>query len=196
MVRFSKGTGLVAGAGLIATVWALAVHPYQVDSLHSSVAFGVPIAGGLSTLQGRFNKFNAVINYDPNDATRSSVKATIDVSSLDTGVAARDKHTLGKDGFDVEKYPTITFLSKRIAKDGEGFDCVGELNFRGIRKEITIHFHPTGSRSMGENQKLLGFQGTFKIDRRDYGMNWQMSHDNDWIGNVAEVQLSVLARPK
>lgn len=192
----TKSLGIAAGASLFLVAFALVAHPYQVDALHSSVGFNVPVAGGLSSLQGRFNKFNATIEYDATDATRSSVQATIDVNSLDTGVPARDKHTLGKDGFYASKYPTITFRSKKIVKSGDGFDCLGELNLRGVKRDVSIHFKSTGARSISENQQLVGFAGAFRIDRRDYGMNWQMAHNTDWIGYNADIFLNILARPK
>lgn len=197
MLTSPKSLGITASTTILfTTIYTLAAHQYQVDSLHSSVTFAVPVAGGLSTLQGRFNKFAAVIEYDPDNAARSSVHADIDVSSLDTGVLARDKHTLGKDGFDIARFPNITFNSKRVFPSGDGFDCVGDLTLRGVKKEVSIHFRPTGSRTINEHQKLIGFQGGFKIDRREYGMNWQMAHNSDWIGNTADIQVNVLARPK
>ena len=194
MLITNRTLGVAAGAAVFVAAYAFAAQTYQVDALHSSVGFTVPVAGGLSNLQGRFNKFTAVIDLDENTPSKSKVTATIDVYSLDTGVAARDKHTLGKDGFDAAKYPSINFVSKKVLKRADGFDCLGDLTLRGVKKEITIHFSPTGSRNMNQH-KLLGFQGNFAIDRRDFGMNWQMSHDTDWIGNSVEVQLHVLARP-
>ena len=194
MLITTRTLGVAVGAAVVVAAYAFAAQTYQVDSLHSSVGFTVPVAGGLSNLQGRFNKFTATIDLDENNPTKSRVAANIDVFSLDTGVEARDKHTLGRDGFDAAHFPTISFVSKKISKRGEAFDCLGDLTLRGVKKEVAIHFSPTGTRNMNQH-KLLGFQGNFTIDRRDFGMNWQMSHDTDWIGNRVDVQLHVLARP-
>lgn len=197
MERFSKLAYALAGSTVAATALAyVASGTYAVDSLHSNIGFSVPIAGGLSHMQGKFNKFSATIDYDPSNPGRSSVKATIDVNSLNTGVPGRDKHTLGLDGFYAERYPTITFVSKRVEKIDNGFKCTGDLTMRGIKKEIAIQFHQTGTRSAGEGVKLIGFEGGFKMNRRDYGLKWEMPHAADWIGDNVEVQISVIARPR
>jgi polyisoprenoid-binding protein YceI len=147
-------------------------------------------------MQGRFNKFKADIKYDPNNLTNSSVNATIYVTSLDTGVAGRDLHTLGKEGFDAARYPIITFVSKRIEKDGQGFRAIGDLTMRGVKKEVVMPFRVTGTRNLGEGMTLLGFEGGFKLNRRDYGLRWEMPGNLNWIGNEVTAEFSVLARPQ
>lgn len=187
------GVGTVVVATAIASVFA---KTYVLDTPHSAVGFTVPIAGGLSHMQGRFNKFKAEIKYDPNNLASSSVNATIYVSSLDTGVAGRDLHTLGKEGFDSARYPVITFVSKRIEKNGQEYKAFGDLTMRGVKKEVVMPFRVTGNKSLGEGMSLLGFEGGFKLNRRDYGLRWEMPGSLNWIGNEVAVQFSVLARPQ
>lgn len=168
---------------------------YVADTSHSQVAFSVPVAGGLAHLGGRFNDFEVHINYNPNNLSRSSVKAVIQVKSLDTGVPGRDNHTLGKEGFYASKYPTITFESTRIEKSGANFNAIGNLTLRGVTKPITVPFRQTGTRPLGEKMSLIGFEGQFRINRRDYGLNWQFPGSKDWIGNTIDISISILARP-
>ncbi len=197
MKRLSQiAYGLVASTAVVAAIAAAGPGTFSVIGLHSNVGFSVPIAGGLSHLQGKFSKFKASIVYDPSALSKSSVKATIDASSLDTGDLGRDKHTLGKEGFYVSKYPTITFNSKRIEKAGSGFRCIADLTMRGVKKEVVVLFHQTGSRNIGEGVTLIGFEGGFKIDRRDYGLLWEMPGSAGWVGDKVEVQISVIARPQ
>lgn len=197
MKRLSKlAYGLVATTAVAVAAYA-AVGPgtYSVINLHSNVGFSVPIAGGLSHLQGKFTKYSAAIVYDPSALSKSSVKATIDANSLDTGDTMRDKHTLGKEGFWTAKYPNITFVSKRIDKAGDGFKCTADMTMRGVKKEVVVMFHQTGTRNVGEGVSLIGFEGGFKIDRRDYGLKWEMPGSADWVGDSVEIQISVIARP-
>ncbi len=170
--------------------------PYVCDSQHSYIGFAVPVAGGLAHLQGQFTKYSVSIDYNPQNLGRSSVKAEIKTASLDTGIPGRDNHTLGKDGFYASKYPKITFESTRIEKAGSGFKALGNLTIRGVTKPITIAFRQTGTRPLGEKMSLIGFEGGFRIDRRDYGLKWQFPSSKDWIGNTIEVKLSILARPQ
>lgn len=197
MKRLSKiAYGLVATTTVAAAAYAaMAPGTFSVISLHSNVGFSVPIAGGLSHLQGKFTKYSAAIVYDPSALSKSSVKATIDATSLDTGDAMRDKHTIGKEGFWAAKYPTITFVSKRIEKAGNGFRCTADMTMRGVKKEVVVQFHQTGTKNVGEGVSLIGFEGGFKVDRRDYGLNWEMPGSPDWVGNSVDIQISVIARP-
>jgi polyisoprenoid-binding protein YceI len=197
MDKISKFAIAGAGAAIFAGAYAsIVAKTFVLDAPHSAVGFTVPIAGGLSHMQGRFNKFKAEIKYDPNNLPGSSVNATIYVSSLDTGVAGRDLHTLGKEGFDASRYPVITFVSKRIEKDGKNFKAVGDLTMRGVKKEIVVPFHVTGARTLGEGMTLLGFEGGFRVNRTDFGLRWEMPGSLNWVGHDVDVQISVLARPQ
>lgn len=195
MTMKTKTLAAITGALAISVAYALEVQNYSVDGEHSSISFSVPVAGGLVHLQGRFNRFTAELNYVPNDYEHSSVKAVIDVASLDTGVPGRDHHTLDSEGFNAAKYPHITFVSKKIEKMGNGFDATGDLTLKGVKKEIHVLFHSTGSQTISKGVTLLGFEGSFSINRRDYGMKWEMPHNPSWIGDDVEVHISVLARP-
>jgi polyisoprenoid-binding protein YceI len=88
----------------------------KVDRNHSTIGFAVPILGGLSRVTGKFTDFDLAVVYDETDITKSSVNATIRVTSIDTGVADRDKDLRSAGFFDVDKYPTITFVSHTIEK--------------------------------------------------------------------------------
>ena len=194
LARIMLATG---GAAAVTVAFAVVANEtFVLDKPHSAVGFTVPIAGGLSHMRGRFNGFRAQIKYRPNDLTHSSVKATIDVATLDTGVPGRDKHTLGAAGFDAAKYPQILFASKRIEKSGQGFNAIGDLTMRGVKKEVVIPFHQTGTRTLGEGMSLIGFEGKLRLDRRDYGLRWEMPGDARWVGDLVDIDFSVLARPQ
>lgn len=198
MTKTTRNT-LTAAAALSCAAMLLAdalPGAYVCDTLHSQVSFSVPVAGGLAHLGGRFDKFQVKVNYNPTNLARSSVNASIDVKSLNTGAPGRDGHTLGKDGFYASKYPKITFESTRIEKDGKNFKALGNLSMRGVTKPITIPFKQTGTRPLGEKMSLIGFEGQFSLNRQDYGLKWQFPRSKDWIGNDIMVKISILVRPQ
>jgi polyisoprenoid-binding protein YceI len=86
---------------------------YRIDTNHSTVGFSIPIMGGLSKVNGKFTDFTVILTNDEKDITKSSVSVIIKATSINTGIPARDNHLRTADFFDVEKYPEITFRSKR-----------------------------------------------------------------------------------
>src|SRR5580692_3257170 len=90
---------------------------WNIDAAHSGINFSIRHMV-VSKVRGRFTKFTGTVRLDDGDLTRSSVEATIDASSIDTGTAQRDTHLRSPDFFDVEKFPTLLFRSTRIEKVG------------------------------------------------------------------------------
>src|SRR5205085_9866399 len=96
---------------------AIATDTYNIDPMHSSIGFGVSHMV-INTVHGKFNEFSGTVTVDGKEV--KDAKGTIQTKSIDTGVANRDKHLRSADFFDVEKYPTITFVSKKTeTKDGQ-----------------------------------------------------------------------------
>ena len=175
---------------------AYAATPLSVDSVHSNVGFSVPIMGGMAQVSGKFSQFSVDLNYDESDITKSTVQATINATSIDTGIEARDKHLRTPDFFDVEKFPDITFKSKLIAKNGKAFMMTGDFTMHGVTKEISFPFTTTGScydKKAAKSTPPCGFNATLKIDRRDYGITYVRKGDADFIGNIVDVNLNMLA---
>jgi polyisoprenoid-binding protein YceI len=168
--------------------------PFRIDINHSNIGFAVPIASGLSKVRGKFSEFKMDLKYDDKDVTKSTVEVKIAAKSVDTGIDKRDEHLRTADFFDVEKFPEITFKSKRIVKKGKRLTLIGDFTMHGVTKEISFPFSITG-RQFEEKEKLLtlGFLATLKINRRDFGVNY--SHDvPDFIGDVVEIELSIVTR--
>lgn len=168
---------------------------FKVDTNHSTVGFNVPMLGGLSKVTGKFSSFNVDIVYDEKDVTKSSVTATIKAESIDTGIEGRDKHLRTADFFEVEKYPEITFVSKKVEKKGKNLSVTGDFSMHGVTKEITIPFIVVGKhKKEGSDAETYGFSGNLKIDRRDYGINYQHKTVPNWVGYEVEINLFILTR--
>jgi polyisoprenoid-binding protein YceI len=183
-------------AVVLAAVPALpAVTKYEADVAHSNVGFAVPILGGLSRVRGKFNDFNVSITYDDADVTKSSVTATIKAASVDTGIERRDAHLRRPDFFDAEKFPEITFQSKRIEKRGDKeFVAHGTFTMRGVAKEIALPFTINGVQKSPDGKTTLGVTARTTVNRKDYGVSFANPQSPDFLGDVVEIELNVVTR--
>ncbi len=185
---------------LVATFWVAAYAasaPLAVDSNHSSVSFNLPILGGLSKVTGKFGQFKADLNFDKSDITKSSVVATIRADSISTGIGARDNHLKTADFFDVEKYPEITFKSKKVEKKGGKYILTGDFSMHGVTKEISFPFTISGSCADKKAEAVdgpCGFSATLQLNRKDYGIAYERKDNADFMGDVVNVDLSILTQ--
>lgn len=163
---------------------------YVIDTNHSTIGFAVSIMG-MSEVTGKFVDFTGrIVVPDEADLTKATVQVVIKTSSIDTGIADRDKHLRTADFFDAVNYPEITFKSQEIKRVGEGYAVIGDFTMRGVTKRLTIPFQLTG------HEKVLGARATFPLNRRDYGVSWSRVMDNgaQFAADVVTVELRVLTR--
>src|SRR5687767_1093342 len=160
-------------AALAVVLAALPAYPavtkYDADVAHSNVGFSIPILGGLSHVRGKFNDFSVEIVYDDKDVTKSTVRAVIKASSIDTGIERRDAHLRNPDFFDVEKFPEITFQSTRVEQKGKDFVAHGTFTMHGVSKEVALPFTINGVNKGAEGKTVLGATARTTLNRRDFG---------------------------
>ena len=145
---------------------------YNFDKSHSFIQFKVKHMG-LVEVPGFFRDFTGTVNYDANDVTKSTVEFKAMATSIDTGVAGRDRHLRTADFFDVEKFPELTFKSTKVEKKGKGMIVTGDLTMRGVTKSVSIPFAIAGWLPAGERAGMkMGIAGETSINRRDFGVNW------------------------
>ena len=145
---------------------------YNFDKAHSFIGFKIKHMG-LIEVPGFFRDFTGTVNYNAEDAGKSSVEFTAKATSIDTGVAGRDRHLRSADFFDVEKFPDLMFKSTKVEKRGKNWLVTGDLTIRGVTKTITFPFDiagwlPADDRSGGK----MGITAETTINRRDYGVNY------------------------
>ncbi len=168
---------------------------YVVDKNHSNVGFAVPILGGLSKVSGKFTDFDVQINYDESDITKSSVTANIKATSIDTGIENRDKHLRNADFFDVEKFPEITFQSKRIEKKGNKLTAFGTFTMHGVSREVALPFTITGRyKDPKDGAMSLGFSSRLTLNRQEYGIAYRNKDRPTFIGDEVEIELDLIMR--
>ena len=145
---------------------------YNFDKAHGFIGFKVKHMG-LIEVPGFFRDFTGTVNYDNADPTRSTVEFTAKATSVDTGVAGRDRHLRTADFFDVEKFADLTFKSTKVEKKGKGWIVSGDLTMRGVTKAVTIPFEITGFVPGSDRAGAkIGIAGETLINRRDFGVNY------------------------
>ncbi len=146
---------------------------WEIDSAHSSASFSVRHMM-VSNVRGEFGKLTGMASYDPAHPTAATVEATIDASTINTREPKRDAHLKSADFFDVANHPTITFKSKKVTAADKGhLKITGDLNMRGITKEVTLAVDgPTAAMKDMMGGQRMGATATTKINRKDFGLNW------------------------
>lgn len=190
-VTFALAVGLCTA--VFAQAASAAPTTYSVDKTHSSVGF--KIRHLVSKSAGRFDKFSGTIVADRADLTKSSIDLTIDATSIDTDNENRDGHLKSADFFDVEKYPTITFKSSKIEKAGEDlYNVTGDFTMRGVTKSIVVPVKVLGFTDGPGG--MAGFESTFTINRKDYGVEWNKTLDAGGflLGDEVDVNITIESR--
>lgn len=160
-----------------ALVWTAAAHAavYKLDPDHSSVGFRVRHLVG--HVNGQFDKFQGTFEYDPKDLKVWKASATIDASSIDTKVAARDKHLRSEDFLDAAEHPAITFVStKAFGKKGDHVKLEGKLSIRGVTKKVVLDLEIGGTDKDSGGNEHAAFTATTRIHRKDFELTW-----NDFV---------------
>ena len=149
-----------------------AAATWKIDPEHSNIMFQVRHLG-LVEVKGIFQKFSGTLNLEDNIA-KSSVNVTIDAASVATGVEKRDEHLRTADFFDVAKYPTITFVSKKVTPAEHGkLKVIGDLTIHGITKEAVLNVTgPTKEVKDPKGNIRRGLSATTTINRPDYGLTY------------------------
>lgn len=186
---------LLTAAALCGSILtARADATYKIDPVHSSISFKV--RHFFSYVNGSFKKFEGTINVDSDHPEKSSVNATIQTESVDTGNDKRDADLRSTDFFDAAKFPTITFKSKSVKQNGpESGDITGGLTMHGVTREITLHVKFLGKGKGMGGHAISGWQVTAgPIKRGDYGLAWSKTIEGTAVvGQDVEVTIEVEA---
>jgi polyisoprenoid-binding protein YceI len=144
---------------------------YTIDSTHSRLGFSARHAM-VTTVRGQFDDYAGSAHVDTATPAHSNVSVTIQATSIDTTAEDRDGHLRSADFFDVEQFPTITFVSTDVERDGDDWNITGDLTIKGVTKSVTIPFELTGSAQDPFGNTRIGFEGATSINRKDFGLTW------------------------
>jgi polyisoprenoid-binding protein YceI len=149
-------------------IWAL-------DPTHSEIQFKVKHLM-ISTVTGNFNAFSANVETDGDDFSTANISFSADIDSISTGDAQRDGHLKSPDFFDAAQFPTITFASTSLKlHGGELYKLTGNLTMHGITKEVELDAELGGIAKDPWGNTKVGFTLSGKINRKDFGLNWNVA---------------------
>jgi polyisoprenoid-binding protein YceI len=149
--------------GYVAGTWAL-------DPTHSDITFSVRHLA-ISKVRGSFEKFDVTVVTAENPLD-STIKATVDVASVNTNQADRDGHLRTSDFFAIDEFPTMEFVSTGLRTKGDIVYIDGDLTLRGVTKPVTLEGELGGFTTDGYGQTKAGASASTKINRLDFGVNW------------------------
>jgi polyisoprenoid-binding protein YceI len=165
---------LVASLGMS----ALAAH-YDVDPVHTALIYRIKHLQS-SYSYGRFDGPTGTFDYDAASPEASTFELSVKVDDIDTGNSQRDGHLKSPDFFNEKQFPTITFKSTSVKKDGEDkLDVTGDLTLHGVTKSITVPLTIVGTGKGMAGETRTGFEGTVEFKRSDFGMT-------GWAGVVGD----------
>ncbi|TLP39449.1 YceI family protein [Arcobacter arenosus] len=155
------------GMASILAAGALYAGTYNVDASHSNVGFKVKHLM-ISNVTGKFDKFSGSFEFDEKSGKVTSVDGTVEVASINTDNEKRDGHLKSADFFDAGKYPTITFKVDKI----EDEKAYGKFTMRGVTKDVEFDIENTATVTDPWGNKRVGVEISGKVNRKDYGVNW------------------------
>ena len=151
---------------------------WEFDPAHTRIGFSAKHAM-VATVRGAFNDVDGSFVADLDDMTRSSVQVTLKVASVDTRNEQRDGHLKSGDFFDVEKWPEITFTSTNVEEvEDNAYMITGDLTIRDITRQVVIPLELLGVDTDHDGFIRAGFEGSRRINRRDFGLEWNVPLDS------------------
>ena len=193
MQALRKSAIFTALLALTAAVASAQVSRWQIDPAHSEADFTIKHMG-ISNVHGRFGNVNGSLTLDDNGITKSNVNATVDVTTVDTGVAQRDTHLKSPDFFDSAKYPEMTFVSKNLSSVDGQLQLTGDLTLHGVTKSVTLAVEGPSKEQLDPYGKTRrAFSATTTIHRQDFGLTWNgnLKSGDSVLGDDVKVELDI-----
>jgi polyisoprenoid-binding protein YceI len=171
----------------------MAASTWNIDPTHTDVLFSAKHMM-VTTVRGKFASVSGAVEGDPQDPSAAKGTFTIDVASLNTGVEQRDGHLRSADFFDVENYPTATFVSTKVeSKGGSDYRVTGDLTIRGTTRPVTFDVEVLGVYSGMDGSRRVGLHAEAKINREDFGLTWNVALESGgWlVGKEIRLELDI-----
>lgn len=176
---------LVLPAFAFASTWV-------IDPEHSNIGFKVRHLM-VSNVKGSFDKHTGTVDINDKDITKSKVEVSIDTKSINTNVQKRDEHLRSADFFDVAKFPTMTFVSKKVAKAGnDKLKVTGDLTLHGVTKEVVLDVEGLSQESKDPWGNIRrGATASTKINRKDFGLVWNKALETGGVVVGDEITITL-----
>jgi polyisoprenoid-binding protein YceI len=166
---------------------------WKADPAHSQIGFSARHLM-ISKVRGRFTGYDVTI-VTGEDPLASSVAATIELASIDTGFGPRDDHLRSADYLEIEKHPTMTYRSTGVRRAGDGWAVDGDLTLHGVTRQVPLAVELTGCRPDPFGGHRAGFSATTQIDRHDFGIDLTVPMDGGGVvvGDKVSISLDIQA---
>lgn len=168
---------------------------WEIDSSHSSVHFSVRHLV-IAKVRGTFARWSGTVQVPDGDFSKGTVSVTIDASSINTGVDQRDAHLKSADFFDVEQYPELSFVGKRVEpRSKTEIDVVGDLTIKGVTREVILRVEQHGEAKDPWGNLRAAFTAKTSIDRKDFGLTWNQALETGgvMVGDRVEIEAEIEA---
>ncbi|HZU84031.1 MAG TPA: YceI family protein [Polyangiaceae bacterium] len=166
---------------------------YTVDNAHSDIGFSVRHMV-FAKVRGHFTKWTAQLSIDESDPSKSTLEVSLDAASIDTREPQRDAHLKSADFLDVERYPKITYKSRRVQRTGDKqFKVVGDLTIHGVTREAGLDVEELGrGKDPWGNDRVL-YSAKASINRTDFGLKWNQALETGGvlIGEKVDIEVDV-----
>jgi polyisoprenoid-binding protein YceI len=170
---------------------AAQVREWRIDPAHSAANFSVRHMM-VTNVRGQLGKIKGTAKFDPADPRTGSVEGMIDAAGIDTREPKRDAHLRSPDFLDTQKYPTITFKSKRVEVVRPGaLKVVGDLTIRDVTKEVSLNVEGPAPPVAGRGGARSGLTATTTISRKDFGITWNRLIEAGGVTVGDEVNITI-----
>jgi len=177
---------LLAALLATATLSPAQTETYEIDPVHSTVAFKIRHLG-ISWVNGNFAEITGTVAFDPAKPENSSAEIVVKATSIDTRNAKRDTHLKSADFFDIEKHAALSFKSTKVRKlEGNVYEVTGDFSILGVVKPLTVRFTDLGTATGMQGEARRGGETSFKIKRSEFGMTKNVGP----VGDDVEVTLA------
>jgi polyisoprenoid-binding protein YceI len=185
-------TRLLIATVLLAVPALAGASTWNIDADHSNIQFKVRHLM-VSNVKGVFGKVQGTVNIDDKNITKSKVAVTIDTESISTGVVKRDEHLKSADFFDVAKFPTMTFVSTKVARHGKDkLRVTGDLTLHGVTRPVQLDVEgPSADSKDPWGKTRRGVSATTKINRKDFGLVWNKALETGGVVVGDEITISL-----
>ena len=164
---------------------------WVIDPTHSEIGFKVKHMM-FTNVSGKFDQYDGSIETEENDFTTAKISFSAAIDSIDTRNSDRDNHLKSADFFDVENHPKLTFTGKSFSKINENnYELVGDLNIKDITKEVKLPVEFSGLMQDPWGNTKVGLNIEGKINRKDWGLNWNSALETGGVLVSEEVRLNI-----
>jgi len=164
---------------------------WTIDTHHTQIEF-VARHMMITKVHGQFEKFTGEVNLDENNPSNTSVDIQIEMASVNTRDSKRDDHLRSADFFNAAEFPTMTFKSKQVkTADAEHAVLIGDLTIKNVTHEVKMDVDFAGKAKNPWGKMVYGFTGKTRINRKDWGLTWNMALETGGVLVGDEIEISV-----